>query len=81
MKKAKRKVRVQTITYARIKNIGNYENERLEVTGIVSAGEDPAKVLRELKGFTLSSLGLRVKGVVTKGENSHPFTCICDECY
>jgi len=42
---------ITSITYARLWNLGNYENERFEVTAQVAAGDDPAAVLRECKAF------------------------------
>lgn len=42
---------ITQITYARLWNLGNYENERFEATATVGEGEDPAVVLREVKAF------------------------------
>lgn len=37
-------MKVTTITYQALKNLGNYESERLEATADVESGEDPMEV-------------------------------------
>lgn len=37
------------MTYARLRNLGNYENERLELTVSLQEGEDPEVVYATLK--------------------------------
>lgn len=78
----KKKLQLKTVTYSRIKNIGNYENERVEAVAVVQPGEDPSEVLRGLKRFVLGSLGLEVKSKVREAERRewHGPVCICDEC-
>jgi len=40
----------KTITYERVKNLGNYENVRIGVTAEVE-DDDPGSVLKEIKKF------------------------------
>jgi hypothetical protein len=39
------------INYARLYNLGNYENERIEVESDVGPDESPAEVLRRLASW------------------------------
>lgn len=48
---APEKSRVTSIHVARVYNLGNYENRRVEVTVAVGADDDPARVLRTLDGI------------------------------
>jgi hypothetical protein len=34
-------MKVQTISVQRIKNLGNYQSERLEMIAVINEGEDP----------------------------------------
>lgn len=47
---------IKSITYKRIKNLGNYESKTLEATSIVNEGDDAARELEELIAFVESSL-------------------------
>ena len=51
-------MKLLTLTYRRIHNLGNYENEQLEATAEVGVGEEPARVLRELKKFVQRHIGI-----------------------
>ena len=51
-------MKIKEISYKRIKNIGNYENESLEVIAQVEDNEDPNKVFENLKHFVFVKLGL-----------------------
>jgi len=42
-------MQIKEITYARVFNLGNYENERIEYTACLSDGDDPSEVLSNLK--------------------------------
>lgn len=42
---------VHKVTYRRLKNLGNYENETVEVEAIVLAGQTPEQVLRTLRNW------------------------------
>ena len=46
------------MSYKRIKNIGNYENESLEVVAQVEEDENPDDVFENLKHFVFVKLGL-----------------------
>jgi hypothetical protein len=43
------------INYARLYNLGNYENERIEVEDEVGPDETPAEVLRRLAGWVATN--------------------------
>jgi hypothetical protein len=47
---------IKSITYKRIKNLGNYESKTLEATSIVNEGDDAARELEELIAFVESNL-------------------------
>lgn len=47
---------IKSITYKRIKNLGNYESKTLEATTIVNEGDDPVKELEELIAFVENKL-------------------------
>jgi hypothetical protein len=47
---------IKSITYKRIKNLGNYESKTLEATSIVNEGGDPVKELEELIAFVENKL-------------------------
>jgi len=42
-------MRVKTITYQRVKSLGNYESERLEMTAQVDEDEDPILAAEQLR--------------------------------
>lgn len=42
-------MKITTITYQAVKNRGNYESERLEMTAILEEGEDPHLACLELR--------------------------------
>lgn len=44
-------MKIETITYKRVHNLGNYQNETLEVTAIVEEGEEAHIVAKVLKAF------------------------------
>ena len=47
----------KSVTYAKLKNLGNYENERIEITLEVEDGEKAADVLEIAKVFVLKQFG------------------------
>jgi hypothetical protein len=53
-------MKITTITYKRIKNLGNYQSESFEFTAEVDEdqGDLPLKVAEQLKFYVLESLGL-----------------------
>ena len=42
-------VRIKTITYQKVKNLGNYESERLEMSAQVDEDDEPFLVASELR--------------------------------
>ncbi|GAX41545.1 hypothetical protein NIES4075_25180 [Tolypothrix sp. NIES-4075] len=47
---------IKSITYKRIKNLGNYESKTLEATSIVNESDDAARELEELIAFVENNL-------------------------
>lgn len=47
---------IKSITYKRIKNLGNYESKTLEATSIVNESDDAARELEELIAFVENEL-------------------------
>jgi hypothetical protein len=47
---------IKSITYKRIKNLGNYESKTLEATSIVNEGDDAAREKDKLIAFVENSL-------------------------
>lgn len=45
----KKRLKIKTVTYSRINNLGDYENERLELTAEVPPGETVESVTKKLK--------------------------------
>lgn len=46
------------ITYQRVKNLGNYESERLKITVELNEDEDVDKAIADLKTKACEALGL-----------------------
>ncbi len=44
-------MKITSISYQAVKNLGNYESERLEATAIVEDGEDSVEKTKELRRF------------------------------
>ena len=42
-------MKITTITYQAVKNRGNYESERLEMTALLEEGEDPQSACLKLR--------------------------------
>jgi hypothetical protein len=51
---------IKTISCKRIKNLGNYESEHLEVFAEVDEGEDPSDVAQKLREFVVEQLQVKV---------------------
>lgn len=58
-------MKVKTITYQRVKNLGNYESERFEMTAEVYEDESPTEVAENLKEMVEDALDIKVE--------AHPF--------
>jgi len=52
-------MKIQTITYAELQNLGHYENRRIEATAIVQEDENPAEVLQAVKTWVKNQLAVR----------------------
>lgn len=79
-KKKSNKVKITSITYRRIKNLGNYENEQIEATALVSGGNVDVEAAK-LKRWVIEKLALNDEvDYFDSGNDSHSPTCICDEC-
>lgn len=54
-------MKIQTVTYRRHKNLGNYENETLEATAIVEEGDDFEAAIELLSAEVNANLGINEK--------------------
>ena len=52
---------VKTITYQRLKNLGNYESERMELTAELNENDDVDDAIASLKNLVLESLDLKAE--------------------
>lgn len=51
-------MKVLTVTYRRVHNLGKYETETLEVQAEVEPGEDPSTAYQKLRLFVHDQLGI-----------------------
>lgn len=56
MKMADEKSRITRIMYCEVKNLGNYENCRVEAEALVAEDEKPANVMKRLKRWVREQL-------------------------
>lgn len=54
-------IEIHQVTYALLKNIGNYENERIEFTAKVYSGQNPQDVAKALKEKAIDTLAVLAK--------------------
>ncbi len=81
-------MKVRTITYSRLKSLGNYENEKIEVTVEVAKDETPIKVLNEAKAFVKKQFGesldaetcMKPKRKIMLNNPHHSSTIKCPNC-
>lgn len=59
-KEKKIKGTVRAVRYGRLLNLGNYENERVEVEILPDEGQSPAEALEEARAWVNAQLGLDV---------------------
>lgn len=52
---------ITKVSYGTIKNLGNYENEKVDLEAAVNEGEDPIEVLDTLCKTASRFLGIEVK--------------------
>jgi hypothetical protein len=50
------KARITRITYCEVKNLGNYENCRIEAEAVIPEGEKPGDVMKRLKKWVQEQL-------------------------
>lgn len=53
-------MKIKTVSYKRIKNLGNYESEHLEVFAEVDENEDPSEASQKLREFVAEQLQVKV---------------------
>ncbi|GAX46277.1 hypothetical protein NIES4075_72980 [Tolypothrix sp. NIES-4075] len=49
-------MKIERITYKRVKNLGNFQSETFEATAIIADSEDPHLAGEELKAFVWAQL-------------------------
>lgn len=49
---------IETVKYMRVVNLGNYETERIEVSGKVPEGKTPEEVFHNLKAWVNQKLNV-----------------------
>jgi hypothetical protein len=52
-------MKIQSISYKRLYNLGDFNNETLDVTASIEDGEDAAKTAIELRLFVVSQIGVQ----------------------
>ena len=58
-------MKIKTITYQRVKNLGNYESERIELSAELNDDDDVQKTINQLKNKAFEALNIQ--------ENENPF--------
>jgi hypothetical protein len=74
---------IVSVTYTRLKNTGNFENERIGVTVEVEPGETPLDTLKRAKRFVNEQLDIEedcIKPPKRYFGAGHGPVCVCDEC-
>jgi chromosome segregation ATPase len=54
-------MKFQAITYQRIKNLGNYESERIEISAELEDGDDKDEAMAQLRSWVGRQLSLRAE--------------------
>ncbi|MEH2435202.1 MAG: hypothetical protein V7K25_13265 [Nostoc sp.] len=49
-------MKIETITYKRVKNLGNYQTETIEMTAVLDQYDDPNDVSQELRELVKNQL-------------------------
>ncbi|MEH1921786.1 hypothetical protein [Nostoc sp.] len=49
-------MKIETITYKRVKNLGNYQSETMEVTAVLDQYDEPDKVSQQLRELVKNQL-------------------------
>lgn len=69
-------MKIETITYRRVKNLGNYQSETFEATVTLEEEDHPEVVAEDLKEFVRLQLyppGAEVQQDEPAGPNNNPF--------
>lgn len=59
-------MKITTITYQAVKNLGNYESERLEASADVESGEDPDDAALQLRRWVNLTLDAPPSSIMGK---------------
>ena len=51
-------MKLQTVTWARLVNLGNYENERIEASGVVEEGETGTEARQKIQAYVEEQVAL-----------------------
>lgn len=65
-------MKITAITYQAVKNLGNYESERLEASADVEAGEDPQDVALQLRRWVNLTLDAPPHSIMGKPQSDLP---------
>jgi hypothetical protein len=65
-------MKIKTISYQRVKNLGNYESERLEMFAELDEDEDPDTVAVQLRLHVNSILDKRVQAANSNIDDDIP---------
>lgn len=49
-------MKIETITYKRVKNLGNFQSETMEVTAVLDQYDEPESVSEQLRAFVNNQL-------------------------
>ncbi|WP_375495574.1 hypothetical protein [uncultured Nostoc sp.] len=49
-------MKIETITYKRVKNLGNYQSETMEVTAVLDQYDEPDQVSEQLRELVKNQL-------------------------
>lgn len=75
-----KKLKIKSVTYSKLLNLGNYENERIEITVEVNPNSDGLQELKEAKKWVKNQLNPVKKEKYISRSNGHGLVCVCDIC-
>ncbi len=56
-------MKITSISYQAVKNLGNYESDRLEATATVEQDESVTEAVKQLKAFVEAQLGAKITAI------------------
>lgn len=62
-------MRITSLTYRRVRNLGNYQSEALDATADLAPAETPEEALDALRDWVHERLGLRAPSVAPAEPN------------